>query len=76
MPFYLTTDYIIVPIDNQLILIGTEYDLDTVLIVWGQETYQETLDLIVSLGFDVAIEIYHKYHLFRPIIYADFYFPI
>ena len=73
MPFIQRIDYILLDLsidDKALWKIQNEFDLYAIFERWGAEVFDEALEKIEDLGFELALHIFWHYNIFRPILYA------
>ena len=74
MPFIQRIDYILLDLsidDKALWKIQNEFDLYAIFERWGAEVFDEALEKIEDLGFELALHIFWHHNIFRPILYAD-----
>ena len=74
MPFIQRIDYILLDLsidDKALWKVQNEFDLYAIFERWGAEVFDEALEKIEDLGFELALHIFWHHNIFRPILYAD-----
>ena len=74
MPFIQRFDYILLRLSvdtKTLWKVQNERDLYDIFEHWGAEVFDEALEKIEDLGFELALHIFWHYNVFQPILYAD-----
>ena len=74
MPFIQRIDYILLDLsidDKALWKVQNEFDLYAIFERWGAEVFDEALEKIEDLGFELALHIFWPHNIFRPILYND-----
>ena len=70
MPFIQRIDYILLDLsidDKALWKVQNEFDLYAIFERWGAEVFDEALEKIEDLGFELALHIFWHHNIFRPI---------
>ena len=74
MPFIQRIDYILLDLsidDKALWKVQNEFDLYAIFERWGAEVFDEALEKIEDLGFELVLHSFWHHNIFRPILYAD-----
>ena len=74
MPFIQRFDYILLRLSvdtKTLWKVQNEHNLYDIFERWGAEVFDEALEKIEDLGFELALHIFWHYNVFQPILYDD-----